>query len=293
MQTLYDKHHCTLCPRKCGADRTTSVGVCGAGDDVRIAKTMLHRFEEPPISGTRGSGAIFFCGCNLRCGYCQNAAISHGQAAGAHYTVAQLADSMLALQASGAHNINLVTAAHYLPQVVQALQSVKPHLSVPVVYNSSGYEKATALRLLDGLVDIYLPDFKYLDASAARRYSAAADYPTVAMAAIEEMLRQTGEYREKDGLAVRGTVIRHLVLPGLSADSAAIMRTVARQFPAARVSIMRQYTPSFNRTGDRALDRKVTALEYNRVVDAAIACGLTGFTQERDSATDIYTPDFT
>lgn len=292
MKFIYDPTHCTLCPRECGADRTVAAGICGGDNQMKIAKVMLHRYEEPPVSGTRGSGAIFFRGCNLRCGYCQNAPISHDGAGGEVYSPAALAERMLALQDEGAHNINLVTAAHYLPHVAESLRIAKPKLHIPVVYNSSGYEKADALQLLRGLVDIYLPDFKYIDGEKAQRYSGAKDYPQVAVSAIAEMVAQTGEYAERDGIAQRGTIIRHLVLPAQSHDGEKIMRYIAAHFPAARVSIMRQYTPSFNRTGDCALDRRVTTMEYNRVLSAATACGLQGFMQGKDSATSFFTPTF-
>lgn len=283
--------NCTLCPRNCGVDRTRKTGACGEGAQMRIAKIMLHRYEEPPVSGTNGSGAIFFCGCNLRCGYCQNANISHG-GTGKIFSVKRLAEAMLSLQQAGAHNINLITAAHFVPQAAESLRLVKPHLRIPVVYNSSGYEKVAALHLLDGLIDVYLPDFKYLDAHVAARYSGAKDYPEVATAAIAEMVRQTGDYTEQNGLLVRGTLIRHLVLPGQSRDGARIVRYIAKLFPAAHVSIMRQYTPDFNKTGDPALDRRVTSLEYKRVTAAATKAGSYGFTQERGAAVCDYTPDF-
>lgn len=291
MSGLGNNACCTLCPRECRADRTVATGACGAGSEMRIAKIMTHIYEEPPISGTGGSGAIFFSGCNLRCGYCQNAKISRGNR-GKIYSAHELVEEMLHLQDGGVHNINLVTAAHFLPQVAKTLLSVKPRLRIPVVYNSSGYEKAEALQMLDGLVDVYLPDFKYIDAIAAKRYSDAADYPDAAIAAIAEMTRQTGEYVERDGLAVRGTIIRHLVLPGLSRDGEKIMRTISEKFPSARVSIMSQYTPDFNVTGDKNLDRKVTSMEYRRVVAAAEKYGLKGYMQYRGSATADYTPDF-
>lgn len=284
--------HCTLCPRECGANRTEGAGACGCGEDMRVAKVMLHRYEEPPVSGTRGSGAIFFYGCNLRCGYCQNSEISTDKSGQGVTCAETLGAHMLELQERGAHNINLVTAAHFLPQVAETLKAYRPKLRIPVVYNSSGYEKVEALEMLDGLVDVYLPDFKYLSPAVAEKYSHAPDYPGVAVAAIGEMLRQTGEYRERDGIAVRGTIIRHLVLPGQSGEGAKIMQYVADNFKGARVSVMRQYTPTFNRTGDPALDRKVTTLEYNRVLDAAIGCGLDGFSQSSESATAKYTPDF-
>lgn len=292
MNFTYDPHNCRLCPRECGTDRTAAKGACGASDSMRIAKIMRHMYEEPPISGVRGSGAVFFCGCNLGCGYCQNSDISRGQSEGKAFSADELSRAFLKLRDEGVHNINLVTAGHYIPYVAEALAAVKDELSIPVVYNSSGYEKAEALRLLEGLVDVYLPDFKYISGEAAKKYSHAEDYPLVAERAIAEMVRQTGEYREEDGIAVSGVIIRHLVLPSLSRDGAEIMRRISKLFPSARVSIMRQYTPSFNRTGDKALSRKVTSLEYDRVVAAATDCGLDGFTQDKESATSFYTPDF-
>lgn len=259
---------------------------------MRVAKAMLHFFEEPPISGTKGSGAVFFYGCNLRCGYCQNAPISQTPSDGGETSVPQLCATVLDLQEKGAHNINLVTAAHFAPLVADALKKVKPQLKIPVVYNSSGYEKPETLALLEGLVDIYLPDFKYADAAAAKRYSGAEDYPQVAQNAIAEMVRQVGEYREENGLAVKGVLIRHLVLPGLSRDGERIMQTIAQSFPLARVSVMRQYTPAFNKTGDPNLDRTVTSFEYNRVVSAALRLGLQGFMQDANSASTAFTPHF-
>lgn len=288
----YDFSHCTLCPRACGADRTRGAGVCGEGSDLRVAKVMLHFFEEPPISGTRGSGAVFFYGCNLKCGFCQNAAISRDAGNKGKTDPDGLAATMLALQERGAHNINLVTAAHFVPQVAESLQKAKPRLRIPVVYNSSGYERVETLRMLDGLVDIYLPDYKYTSAEAALRYSGAADYPRVAAAAIAEMLRQTAPWREENGLLKSGVLIRHLVLPGQSRDGEATMQYIAAHFPDARVSILRQYTPDFNKTGDKNLDRRITSLEYNRVLNAARAAGLKGYMQDRASASAAFTPSF-
>ncbi len=288
----YDFSHCTLCPRACGADRTRSTGACGEGEALRVAKVMLHFYEEPPISGTQGSGAVFFYGCNLKCGYCQNASISRGAGREGVTDADGLAATMLALQARGAHNINLVTAAHFVPQVAESLQKAKPRLRIPVVYNSSGYETVEALRMLRGLVDIYLPDYKYIDAEAALRYSGAADYPRVAEAAIAEMVRQTAPWREENGLLKSGVLIRHLVLPGRSRDGETIMRHIAAHFGGARVSILRQYTPEFNKTGDPNLDRRITSLEYRRVVEAALAAGLQGYVQDRSSASAAFTPDF-
>lgn len=285
--------NCTLCPRRCGIDRTQRAGVCGEKNKMRIAKAMLHFFEEPPISGTRGSGAVFFCGCNLKCGYCQNAPISHDGAKGVGETTPEeLGKIMLSLQEQGAHNIDLVTATHFAPLAAEALAAVKPRLNIPVVYNSSGYELPETLALFDGLVDVYLPDFKYASAEAAKRYSAAEDYPRIAERAIAEMVRQVGEYREENGLVKSGVIIRHLVLPNHSRDGEEVMRIVAEKFPQARVSVMRQYTPAFNKTGDPCLDRPVTSLEYNRVVNAALDCGLQGFMQSAQSVSTRFTPDF-
>lgn len=284
--------NCTICPRRCGVDRTKAKGACGEGSTMRIAKAMLHFFEEPPVSGTRGSGALFFYGCNLGCGYCQNAPISQGGGSGGETSVPQLCEIMLDLQEKGAHNLNLVTAVHFAPLVAEALRLVKPQLKIPVVYNSSGYECPETLALFDGLVDIYLPDFKYADADAAKRYSKAADYPTVCERAIAEMVRQVGEYREEGGLLQKGVLIRHLVLPGLSRDGVRIMETIAQKFPLARVSVMRQYTPDFNKTGDPRLDRPVTSFEYNRVVNAAQSLGLQGFMQDASAVSTKFTPDF-
>lgn len=283
--------HCTICPRRCGVDRTQASGACGEKNEMRVAKAMLHFFEEPPISGEKGSGAIFFYGCNLRCGYCQNAPISHG-GTGGETTVQQLYKTMLDLQEKGAHNVNLVTAAHFAPLVAEALKEAKPQLKIPVVYNSSGYELAETLALFEGLVDIYLPDFKYASEEAAERYSKAADYPQVCERAIAEMVRQVGAYREENGLAAKGVLIRHLVLPGLSRDGERVMQTIARKFPLARVSVMRQYTPAFNKTGDPNLDRPVTSFEYNRVVSAALRLGLRGFMQDASAVSTAFTPDF-
>ena len=218
--------------------------------------------------------------------------MSRDTSGGGEVSEEELYKGMLDLQQQGAHNINLVTAAHFAPLVARALRRVKPRLTIPVVYNSSGYELPEALALFEGLVDVYLPDFKYADSSAAKRYSAAEDYPCVAQEAIKEMVRQVGAYREEGGLVKKGVIVRHLVLPGLSRDGERVMRIIAEKFPCARVSVMRQYTPDFNKTGDPHLDRTVTSLEYNRVVNAARELGLEGFMQGADSVGTRFTPDF-
>ena len=253
---------------------------------------MVHRFEEPPISGTRGSGAIFFGGCNLGCVYCQNAEISV-RAAGKPTTAAELEKIIFDLEEKGVHNIDLITAAHFVPYLAPVLENIKPKLSIPIVYNSGGYEKPETLRLLDGLIDVYLPDYKYRSSELAKKFSFAPDYPEVAEAALEEMTRQQPEFVTDDsGIAKRGVIVRHLVLPAHRDDSIAVMRLLAGRFPTVKLSLMRQYTPEFNRPKYRELNRRVTSFEYNSVVDEAVRLGLDGFIQDASSATAAFTPDF-
>lgn len=293
MQTLFE--NCRLCPRACGVDRTRGqTGFCGASDTVYAARAALHFWEEPPISGMRGSGAVFFSHCTLGCVYCQNRQISRREALGQALSPAALADTFLSLQAQGAHNINLVTAAHYAPHVVQALCLAKQQgLSVPIVYNSSGFEALDTLRLLDGYIDIYLPDDKYYSAYYAARYSAAPDYHEIATAAITEMTRQTGapEYGA-DGLLKRGTVVRHLMLPGLAGDTAQVLRDLAARFgDSILVSLMRQYTPLAMQDYPE-LDRAVTEAEYAEACETFLSLGLTGFFQEGDAISESFIPAF-
>lgn len=221
--------NCQLCPRACGADRTKSRGACGAGIEIEAARASLHMWEEPPISGTNGSGTVFFSHCSLGCVFCQNRKISRREAEGQNITADALAKTFLSLEKKGAHNINLVTGAHYVPQIIEALQIArKQGLSLPVVYNSSGYEQVETLQLLDGHIDIYLPDYKYYSSYYAGLYSHAEDYREFAVPAIDEMVRQTGAPQfDKNGLLKRGTVIRHLMLPGLAGDTAQVLRDIA------------------------------------------------------------------
>lgn len=286
---------CTLCPRKCGVDRERGAGFCGKGETAEVARIdgelfMRHRFEEPVISGKRGSGAIFFSGCNLRCVYCQNKAVSRG-GGGTRLTVERLAALMLAA-ADGADTLSLVTAGHFARPVAEALRKAKPRLTIPVVYNSSGYELPETLRLFEGLIDVYLPDFKYLDSERAERYSGASDYPSAAAAAIGEMTRQTGEAAFRGGIMTRGVLIRHLVLPGGRREGMEIMRTVAARFPSAYVSVMRQYTPEFCPETSGELKRRVTSFEYDSVVFEAARLGLKGFMQQKGCAEASFTPNF-
>ena len=247
-------------------------------------------WEEPCISGTRGSGAVFFSGCGLKCIFCQNEAISHG-GEGETVSVERLAEIFRELEAQGAHNINLVTAAQFVPAVIEALNIYRPR--IPIVYNSSGYERVETLKQLEGYVDIYLPDFKYIDPQMAKLLSGAADYPDVAMAAIGEMLRQTGPARyDENRMMLRGTQIRHLVLPGLTGDSMKILSVIADEFPGAAVSLMGQYVPFGKALTMAGMNRRITKKEYARVLAHMEAIGLDGYRQELESASEAFVPAF-
>ena len=285
---------CRLCPRACGADRTRTRGLCGANDRIEAARASLHKWEEPPISGVRGSGTVFFSHCALGCVYCQNRQISRREAAGQEITIAGLARTFLSLEQQGAHNINLVTGAHYAPHIVEALRLArKEGLSVPVVYNSSGYETIETLQLLDGWIDIYLPDYKYYSSYYADRYSHAADYRETAVTAITEMVRQTGAPQyNADGMLTRGTVIRHLMLPGLGGDTAQVLRDIAVRFgDRVLVSLMRQYTP-FGMQDWPELDRTITDAEYAEACALFCELGLGGFFQQDESISESFIPAF-
>ena len=283
---------CTLCPRNCGAERTAEngAGVCRMGTQPKIARAALHMWEEPCISGTRGSGAVFFSGCGLRCVFCQNEAISQ-QGEGKIVTPARLAEIFRELEAQGTHNINLVTAAHFVPAVLEALSLYRPN--IPIVYNSSGYESIETLRMLSGVVDIYLPDYKYIDPNMAAMLSGARDYPEVAFAAIAEMIRQTGApVYDENGMMQRGTLIRHLVLPGLTGDSMKILTRIRDEFPGIPVSLMGQYTPCGRALSMPGMDRKIKTKEYARVLAHMDAIGLDGYRQELGSADGAFIPSF-
>ena len=287
---------CHLCPRRCGARRSEGqVGVCGMPDTLCISRCAPHMWEEPPISGTRGSGTVFFTGCNLRCVFCQNRTISR-EGVGYSVTEDELVHKILDLQEQGVHNINLVTPTHYTEQLARVLETVKPRLQIPVVWNSSGYESVEALRMVEGLVDIYLPDFKYLSPELAAFYSAAPDYPDRATEAVQEMYRQVGKVTfDHDGLMTRGMILRHLVLPGCRADSMAVLRHIAAILPSAdiRVSVMRQYTPDFAMDcPHKNLHRRLTDFEYTSVLDEADRLGLEGYSQGKEAADKAFTPDF-
>lgn len=286
---------CHLCPRDCGTDRSAGKkGVCGCDATVRVARIALHFWEEPCISNENGSGAVFFSGCSLHCIFCQNRKISGG--AGREMSVTELAAGFLSLQGQGAANINLVTPTHFVPQICEALRLAKRQgLTIPIVYNTSAYEKEKTLEMLCGLVDIYLPDFKYMDAELARRYSHAADYPDVAKAAIDRMVEQVGEpvFDEK-GMMKKGVIVRHLALPGHGRDSRAVLDYLWKRYGnRIYVSIMNQYTPPLEELPYPNLNRKLSEQAYERLVTHAISLGIEqAYIQEGDTAQESFIPEF-
>lgn len=294
---------CRLCPRACGADRSRGAGACRTcikkneeGDwTIPVARAALHFWEEPCISGTEGSGTVFFSGCNLGCVFCQNREISTGES-GKWISVKRLSEIFLELEEQGANNINLVTAGHVLPFVKTALLLAKEQgLHIPVLYNTSGYETAGAIKSLSGLVDIYLPDLKYVSNGLAKRYSNAEDYFGVASAAIDEMVKQTGAPVFDDrGLMKRGTIVRHLLLPGSTMDSKRVIRYLYETYgDDIYISIMNQYTPMAAVKEYPWLSRHVPKWEYDRVVDMAVSLGVkNGFTQEGEAADESFIPPF-
>ena len=281
--------NCRLCPRQCGIDRSSGkTGYCGSPAAAVVAKTMLHKWEEPALAGSGGSGAIFFGGCTLGCAYCQNRAISC-EPKGTAVDSRQLRSMMEGLIARGAENIDLVTPTQYLPTIIPAL---KPKLPVPVVYNCGGYERTQIIDALDGLVDIYLPDMKYADSALAKALSGAKDYFPVAAAAIRRMAEQAGPVKWQEDKVVRGVIIRHLILPGQVENSLKVLDWIGDTFAPGQVlvSLMRQYTPMPGMKPP--FDRRITEEEYQSVLSWMYLNGLEGFTQEEDSATAAFIPDF-
>ncbi len=291
---MEEMNRCTLCPRQCKADRTAGTGFCGVGAHARVARAALHMWEEPCISGQRGTGAVFFSGCTLRCCFCQNAELSAG-AFGRDITVRRLGEIFLELQEQGAQSLSLISPTPFAAHIAQALADVRGRLRIPVVWNTGGYERPETIAKLEGLIDVYLPDLKYRSAELSARYSAAPDYFERAGRALHEMARQTGAPRfSPEGILLGGTLIRHLVLPGAYRDSEALLRWLAQDFPQGQVlvSVMSQYTPSFVRGDFPELKRRVTTYEYRRVLDLARGLGLEGYCQDRASASADYTPAF-
>lgn len=283
---------CTLCPRRCAAERgpESGQGFCRMGTQAVVARIAPHLWEEPCISGTRGSGTVFFSGCPLGCAYCQNHSISH-ERQGKRMTDEELAEAIRGLEQTGVHNISFVTGTHFVPAILHALELHRP--AVPIVWNTGGYETLETLRLLEGQIDIYLPDLKHVSPRLGKVLCGAPDYFDVASAAILEMLRQTGTpIYDENGIMLRGTVIRHLVLPGCTGDSIRVLDWIAEHAPPGTpVSVMRQYTPIPECTV-KGMDRRITDAEYDRVVEHALMLGLNALTQEKEAAETSYIPDF-
>lgn len=285
---------CTLCPRNCKIDRKSARGVCGAPDEILISKVMLHKWEEPCISGKNGSGAIFFSGCPLKCVYCQNKKISHTPS-GKKISVDELANIMLDLQSKGAHNINLVTPTHYSDKIIEALEKIKDELKIPVVYNTSGYESSEQIRKIADHVSVFLCDIKYFLKDASQKYSRASDYYSVAKEAFGTMLKLVGAPKyDENGMMTSGVILRHLVLPSLRRDSIAIFEDIAKDFDVSSfvLSLMSQYTPEFCDDSFPELKRRLTTFEYNSVLTRATELGFTGYMQDFSSSSSSYTPDF-
>ena len=295
---------CTLCPRNCRVDRSRQKGVCQSSDRLMVSRAALHMWEEPCISAKEGSGAVFFAGCSLHCVFCQNFQISNGQM-GQEISKEHLTELFYRLQEQGANNINLVTPGHFAPQITEALRRAKKEgLRLPVVYNTSSYESADTIKSLEGLVDIYLPDFKYISPALSAKYSHAPDYADVAKAAVAEMVRQCprpvfdGDEAEdpiEEGLLMRqGVIVRHLLLPGCTRDSKAVIKYLYETYGnQIYLSIMNQYTPLENVSAYPELNRKVTDEEYEEVVDYAIGLGVEqGFIQEGETAKESFIPAF-
>lgn len=290
---------CDLCPRKCLVDRKKGEkGICGQTENLKVARAALHFWEEPCISGDAGSGAVFFSGCPLHCVFCQNENIANGTV-GKEISLERLVDIFLELQEKRANNINLVTPGHFVPQIVKALdQARKEGLTLPVVYNTSSYETVDTIKMLEGYVDIYLPDFKYMSPVLSKKYSHAPDYAEVAKAAIAEMVRQTGKAvfvnGDEDNLILSGTIVRHLTLPGCMVDSMQILKYLHDTYgDMIYISIMNQFTPLSNLEKYPELNRRITDEEYETLVDYAIEIGIeNGFIQEGNTAEESFIPAF-
>lgn len=290
-----DMKNCRLCPRECGADRTAGIkkrGICGAGDKAAIARAKPHFWEEPCISGSKGSGAVFFSGCSLKCVYCQNHEIS-SKLTGKEADSGELREIFRELEKSGVHNINLVNPTHFASIIAQALEEP---LSVPVVYNTGGYDKVETLRMLEGKISIYLPDIKYSDDTLGSRYSGVSDYFETAKKAVTEMYRQVGRYRlDENGIMQSGVLIRHLILPGNPENSKGVIRWVDENFSPGTVmfSLMSQYTPHVNVERFVELSRRLTRQEYEEIESFLLDTGIEdGYLQDLDSACEDYIPDF-
>ncbi len=296
MKNMNKYENCLLCPRKCGINRSTGqTGVCGVSSEIKVARAALHYWEEPCISGKRGSGAVFFSGCSLHCVFCQNREISDGKA-GKVISKERLSDIFMELADKGANNINLVTPGQYIPDIVWAVNDAKSRgMKLPIIYNTSGYENVTELKLLEGIVDVYLPDFKYMDSTLSARYSRAKDYPSVAKQALSEMVRQQPDVVIDDatGLIQKGVIVRQLLLPGHVNDAKAVLKYLHDTYhDHVYISMMSQFTPIALKDYPE-INRTVTRREYERLVDYALEIGITNaFIQEGDVAKDSFIPAF-
>lgn len=296
MKNMNKYENCLLCPRKCGINRSTGqTGVCGVSSEIKVARAALHYWEEPCISGKRGSGAVFFSGCSLHCVFCQNREISDGKA-GKVISKERLSDIFMELVDKGANNINLVTPGQYIPDIVWAVNDAKSRgMKLPIIYNTSGYENVTELKLLEGIVDVYLPDFKYMDSTLSARYSRAKDYPSVAKQALSEMVRQQPDVVIDDatGLIQKGVIVRQLLLPGHVNDAKAVLKYLYDTYhDHVYISMMSQFTPIALKDYPE-INRTVTRREYERLVDYALEIGITNaFIQEGDVAKDSFIPAF-
>ena len=296
MKNMNKYENCLLCPRKCGISRRTGqTGVCGVSSEIKVARAALHYWEEPCISGKRGSGAVFFSGCSLHCVFCQNREISDGKA-GKVISKERMSDIFIELADKGANNINLVTPGQYIPDIVWAVNDAKSRgMKLPIIYNTSGYENVTELKLLEGIVDVYLPDFKYMDSTLSARYSRAKDYPSVAKQALSEMVRQQPDVVIDDatGLIQKGVIVRQLLLPGHVNDAKAVLKYLYDTYhDHVYISMMSQFTPIALKDYPE-INRTVTRREYERLVDYALEIGITNaFIQEGDVAKDSFIPAF-
>lgn len=286
---------CNQCPRRCGIDRDVSRGFCGTGNKIKIARAALHQWEEPCISGTRGSGAVFFCGCNLKCVFCQNSEISRG-GGGKEVSSERLGKIFVELKNSGAHNINLVTPTHYARQIRTAIESVRSDINIPFVYNCGGYESIDGLSHLSDYISVYLTDIKYFSDELARRYSRCNDYFERAVAALDFMIKTVGVPKyDKDGIMQSGVIVRHLVLPSHRHDSICLLNYLKENFGTEgfRLSLMSQFTPNGGLADYPELNRRITTFEYNSVTDTAYDLGFRdAYVQQRSSANEEYTPPF-
>jgi putative pyruvate formate lyase activating enzyme len=286
---------CNACPRGCSIDRITTTGFCGRTEEIEISRAAPHYWEEPCLSGDKGSGTVFFTGCNLGCVFCQNYLISRRKAEGKTVTAEELLNIFEDLESKGVHNVNLVTPSHYIHQLIPILERAKRHISIPIVWNSNGYENVDDVRLLDGLVDIYLPDLKFRSADLAKRLCSAEDYFEKAVLAIEEMKRQRPvNIFDEDGMMKEGLIIRHLVLPNHSMESISILKEIKERFSADTcLSIMCQYIPEGEADKHPDINRRLKRKEYARVIEYASKLGFTnGFTQEFTSADESFIPEF-